>query len=66
MSRSVFRPLAALVTVVGSVSALLVNSSAPAFTLPDALHLACAVHAGADAFVTNNRKDFKQAEILEL
>ena len=33
---------------------------------PDALHLACAVHAGADAFVTNNREDFRQAEVLEL
>ena len=37
MSRSVFGPLAALMTVVGSVSALPVNSPVPAFTLPDAL-----------------------------
>ena len=37
MSRSVFGPLAALVTAAGSASALIVNSSAPAFTLPDAL-----------------------------
>lgn len=48
--------------------ALLATQLAAAYRLkaPDALHLACAVHAGADAFVTNNRKDFKQAEILEL
>jgi predicted nucleic acid-binding protein len=32
----------------------------------NAIHLACAVHAGADAFVTNNRKDFDEADILEL
>ncbi|MGY2894551.1 DUF4174 domain-containing protein [Deinococcus sp. UYEF24] len=35
MSRSVSGPLAALVTVIGSVSALPVNSSAPTFTLID-------------------------------
>ena len=33
---------------------------------PDALHLACAVQSGADALVTNNRKDFKPEEILEI
>ncbi|GAA5532690.1 type II toxin-antitoxin system VapC family toxin [Deinococcus aluminii] len=32
----------------------------------DALHLATAVQAGADAFVTNNRKDFKPSEVLEI
>ncbi|WP_407568637.1 DUF4174 domain-containing protein [Deinococcus altitudinis] len=35
MSRSVSGPLAALVTVVGSVSALPINSPAPTFTLAD-------------------------------
>jgi predicted nucleic acid-binding protein len=47
--------------------ALLATQLAAAYRLkaPDALHLACAVHAGADAFVTNNRRDFRQAEILE-
>ena len=33
---------------------------------PDALHLASAVNAGANTFLTNNRKDFKQARVLEL
>ncbi len=48
--------------------AVLATQLAAAYRLkaPDALHLASAVHAGADAFVTNNRKDFRQAEILEL
>jgi predicted nucleic acid-binding protein len=32
----------------------------------DALHLACAVGARADAFVTNNRKDFSRESVLEL
>lgn len=32
----------------------------------DALHLATAVQAGADAFVTNNRKDFRPGEVLEI
>jgi predicted nucleic acid-binding protein len=31
----------------------------------DAIHLATAIQAGADAFVTNNIKDF-DSEILEL
>jgi predicted nucleic acid-binding protein len=33
---------------------------------PDAIHLAIAVQAGADAFVTNNVRDFKPESILEL
>ncbi len=33
---------------------------------PDAIHLATAVHVGADAFITNNRKDFTDNDILEL
>ncbi len=32
----------------------------------DALHLASAVHIGADRFLTNNKKDFKKAQMLEL
>lgn len=34
--------------------------------MPDATHLATAVHAGADIFITNNRKDFDREKILEL
>lgn len=33
--------------------------------MPDAVHLATAVQAGADVFVTNNRKDFGE-KVLEL
>lgn len=33
---------------------------------PDAIHLATAVQAGAEVFVTNNAKDFKSESILEL
>lgn len=33
---------------------------------PDAIHLATAVLAGADVFVTNNARDFKPELILEL
>jgi predicted nucleic acid-binding protein len=33
---------------------------------PDAIHLATAVQAGADVFVTNNARDFKPELILEL
>lgn len=49
-------------------TALLATQLAAAYRLraPDALHLACAVEAGADAFLTNNRKDFRQDEILEI
>lgn len=32
-----------------------------ALSTPDALHLACACHAGADAFVTTNSRDFGDA-----
>jgi len=32
----------------------------------DAVHLATAVEAGADGFLTNNRKDFQKGRILEL
>ncbi|BDP41464.1 PIN domain nuclease [Deinococcus aetherius] len=49
-------------------TALLATQLAAAYRLraPDALHLASAVEAGADAFLTNNRKDFRPGEILEL
>jgi predicted nucleic acid-binding protein len=33
---------------------------------PDAIHLATAIQAGSDAFVTNNARDFKPKSILEL
>ena len=33
---------------------------------PDAIHLATAVQAGADVFVTNNARDFKPESILEI
>lgn len=33
---------------------------------PDAIHLATAVRAGAEMFITNNRKDFRAHEVLEL
>jgi predicted nucleic acid-binding protein len=51
-----------------AATALLATQLAAAYRLraPDALHLACAVEAGADALLTNNRKDFRQGEILEL
>ena len=32
----------------------------------DAVHLATAVHVGADAFITNNRKDFDRSSVQEL
>lgn len=32
----------------------------------DAVHLATAVHHGADRFLTNNRRDFKQHQITEI
>ena len=32
----------------------------------DAVHLATAVHAGAEQFLTNNRKDFEKGKVLEL
>ncbi len=49
-------------------TALLATQLAAAYRLraPDALHLACAVEAGASAFLTANRKDFRRGEILEL
>jgi predicted nucleic acid-binding protein len=48
--------------------ALLATQFSAAYRLKaaDALHLASAVHAGADAFVTNNRKDFRPGEVLEI
>ena len=48
--------------------ALLGTQLAAAYRLraADALHLATAIHAGADAFVTNNRKDFNPEAVLEL
>jgi predicted nucleic acid-binding protein len=50
-----------------SVAALAVEFGA-AYKLkaPDAIHLASAVNVGADAFVTNNNKDFDPNTILEL
>ena len=32
----------------------------------DAVHLATAVHLGADRFITNNRRDFRQVDITEV
>lgn len=32
----------------------------------DATHLATAIYKGADQFLTNNRKDFKKEQVLEL
>lgn len=40
--------------------------AAYALKAPDAIHLASAVAIGADAFITNNTKDFQPAAILEL
>jgi uncharacterized protein len=37
-----------------------------ALKTPDAVHLATAVHVGADALVTNNRKDFDGKSIAEI
>jgi predicted nucleic acid-binding protein len=48
--------------------ATLAAEMAAAYSLKalDAVHLATAVDAGADAFVTNNRRDFKAARIEEI
>lgn len=56
-----------LLPVDEAVATLAVNLGA-AYTLraADAVHLATAVHAGADVFITNNRKDFDREKILEL
>ena len=32
----------------------------------DAIHLATAVHIGADRFITNNRRDFDKQQIMEI
>ena len=32
----------------------------------DAIHLATAVHIGADRFITNNRRDFDEQRIVEI
>lgn len=32
----------------------------------DAIHLATAVHIGADKFITNNRRDFDKQQIMEI
>jgi predicted nucleic acid-binding protein len=50
-------PVAALAAQFGAVYKL---------KAPDATHLASAVSVGADAFITNNSRDFDPALILEL
>jgi predicted nucleic acid-binding protein len=51
-----------------AATAMLAAQLGAAYNLraPDAIHLATAVQAGADVFVTNNANDFKPDLILEL
>lgn len=56
----------ALHDVTASISNLAVDLGAKyGLRTPDAVHLATAVSAGADRFITNNRRDFRQ-EIAEV
>jgi predicted nucleic acid-binding protein len=52
----------------GTATAMLAAQLGAAYKLkaPDAIHLATAVQAGSDVFVTNNARDFKPELILEL
>ena len=52
----------------GTAIAILAAQLGAAYKLksPDAIHLATAVQAGADVFVTNNTRDFNPELILEL
>jgi predicted nucleic acid-binding protein len=52
----------------GTATAMLAAQLGAAYKLkaPDAIHLATAVQAGAEVFVTNNIRDFKPELILEL
>ena len=56
-----------LIDLTETVAALAVQlGAAYGLKAPDAVHLASAVAIGADAFITNNTKDFQPAAILEL
>ena len=56
-----------LIALDEAVAALAAQMGAAyALKAPDAIHLASAVAIGADAFITNNTKDFQPAAILEL
>lgn len=56
-----------LVPVDASTASLAVDFGAVyKLKAPDAIHLASAVTGGADAFVTNNTKDFDPTSILEV
>ena len=56
--------LLAVDRAVGALAAQLGAAYGP--RAADAVHLATAVHAGAERFLTNNRKDFEKAKVLEL
>ncbi len=56
-----------LVETAGSVAALAVEAgSSYGLRAIDAVHLASALWVGAEAFVTNNLRDFKPQQIAEL
>lgn len=56
-----------LIAVDGMIAELATTLGATYGLKPlDAIHLATAVHAEADLFVTNNRKHFDRHEIVEL